>query len=99
MKKRDCHIYNVFTPAQIQELSTPTYKSREERDQKKTVSDSPASATPTLMAHQRSHLLGWVHKESSSVESTASKKKTSDISQAAVRKNPAANPGLMTSRT
>ena len=47
VKKMDCQICK--TPVQIQQLSTPTYKSRKERDQKKTVSDSPASATPTLV--------------------------------------------------
>ena len=60
---------------QIEQLATPTFKSRKEREQK-TASDSPASATPTLVDPSEVTLLGWVHKESASVESTpASKKK------------------------
>ena len=62
-------------PAQIQQLSTPTYKSRKERDQKKTVTDSPASATPTHMDPSDFTLLGRVHKESAVESTLASKKK------------------------
>ena len=49
VKKLDVQICKAFTPAQIQQLSTPTYKSRKECEQKKATSDSPATATPTLM--------------------------------------------------
>ena len=49
VKKMYCQICKVFTPVQVEQLSTPTYKSRKEREQKKTVTDSPTSATPTLV--------------------------------------------------
>ena len=75
VKKLDCEICEAFMLAQIQQLSTSTYKSRKKRDQKKTVTDSPASATPTLMDPSEVTLLGRVHKESASGESPASKKK------------------------
>ena len=39
VKKLDCQICKAFTPAQIQQLSTSTYKSRKEREQMKTVTD------------------------------------------------------------
>ena len=71
----DCQICKAFMPAQIQQLSTPIYKSRKERDQKKTVTDSPASASPTLMDPPEVTLLGRVHKESASVEATPVSKK------------------------
>ena len=66
---------------QVKELSTPTYQSRKERDQKKMVTDSPARATPTLVDPSEVTLLGWVRKESASTESTpATKKKRTDQS-------------------
>ena len=46
VQKRDCQICKVFKPAQLKQLSTPTYQSRKERDLKKMFSDSPASVTP-----------------------------------------------------
>ena len=62
---------------------TPTYQSRKERDQKKTATDSPASATPTLVVP----LLGRVRKESASTKSMpASKKKRTDQSPKASSK-------------
>ena len=66
------------------------------------MSDSPASATPTLVDPSEVTLLGRVHKESASVESTpaSKKKKRSDESpKPSSKKNPAANRGLMNSRT
>ena len=35
VKKLDCQICKAFTPAQIQQLATPTYKSRKEREQRR----------------------------------------------------------------
>ena len=75
VKKMDCDICKAFTPAQIKQLSTPTYQSRKEPEQKKTTADSPASVTPTLVDPSEVTLLGRVHRESASVESLASKKK------------------------
>ena len=43
--KKDCPICKAFTPEQIQQLATPTYKERKNKD-KKIVLSSP---TPTLM--------------------------------------------------
>ena len=82
VKKMDCQICKAFMPVQIQQLSTPTYKSRKERNQKKTGTDSPASATPTHVEPSEVTLLGRVHKESAFVESTppGKKKKRSDDS-------------------
>ena len=47
--KRDCQICKAFMPAQLTQLSTPTYQSRKVHEQKKMASDSPASVTPTLV--------------------------------------------------
>ena len=46
---QNCQICKAFTPAQLNQLSTPTYQSRKERDLKKMASDYPASVTPTLV--------------------------------------------------
>ena len=32
VKKLDCQICKAFTPAQVQQLATPTYRSRKERE-------------------------------------------------------------------
>ena len=74
VRKLDCQICKAFMPAQIEQLATPTYKSRKECE-KKAVTDSPASATPTLVDPSEVTLLGRVHNESASVELPASKKK------------------------
>ena len=93
----DC---KAFTPAQIQQLSTPTYKSRKEREQKKAVTDSPSSAIPTLVDPSEVTLLGRVEGERvASVESTpAGKKKKRPDDPGPAKGNPVANPRLMTSR-
>ena len=75
VQKRDCQICKAFTPAQLKQLSTPTYQSRKEQDQKKMTSDSPASVTPTVVDPSEFTFLGWVHKESSADSTPASKKK------------------------
>ena len=49
VKKQECKICQDLTPAQLKQLSTPTYQSRKERELKKSSSDSPTSATPTLV--------------------------------------------------
>ena len=56
--------------------------------------DSPASATPTLEDPSELTLLGWVHKESASVESSASKKKIFDESpKTSSKKKSSSKPG------
>ena len=57
----------------------PTYQSRKEREFKKSSSDSPDSATPTLVDPADVSVLGRVHKESDG-SSPASKKKRADPS-------------------
>ena len=74
VKKQECKIYQALTPAQLKQLSTPTYQCRKERDLKKLSSDSPASVTPTLVDAANVSVLGWLHKESDG-SSPASKKK------------------------
>ena len=73
--KLDYQICKAFTPSQVQQLATPTYKSRKERgEQKKT--EATSSATPTLVDPAEVTLLGWVNTEKPpSVESTPTKKK------------------------
>ena len=79
VKKQECKICQAFTPAQLKQLSTPTYQSRKERELKKSSSDSPARVTPTLVEPADVSVLGWVHKESDG-SSPASKKKRADPS-------------------
>ena len=75
VKKLDCQICKAFTPAQIQQLATPTYKERKERsEQKKT--EGNASMTPTLVDPSEVTLLGRVSCDKSpSVDSTPKHKK------------------------
>ena len=79
VKKQDCKICQAFTSAQLKQLSTPTYQFRKEFELKKSSSDSPASATPTLVDPADVSVLGRVHKESDG-SSPASKKKRADPS-------------------
>ena len=71
-------ICKAFTPGQIQQLSTPTYRDRKNRD-KKTVSASP---TPTLVDPSQVSLLGRVAGEKAVNKSgtPAGKKKRTDES-------------------
>ena len=75
VKKLDCQICKAFTPAQIHQLATPTYRSRKERlEQKK--SEVNSDATPTLVDPSEVTLLGRVSTDKpSSVDSTPTKKK------------------------
>ena len=57
VKKLDCQICKAFTPAQIQQLATPTYRSRKERvEQKK--SEVNSNATPHSRGPFRGHSVG-----------------------------------------
>ena len=79
-------------PAQVKQLSTPTYQSRKERDLKKTATDSPASATPILVDPSDVTLLGRVHKEYASESTPASKKKTDHSPKASSKKKSSSKP-------
>ena len=48
VKKLDCQICKPFTPAQVQQLATPTYKARKERGEQKK-SEVSSDATPTVV--------------------------------------------------
>ena len=96
-RKLDCQICTGFTPAQIQQLATPTYKSRKERgEQKKMATETPSSATPTLVVPSDVRLLGWVNSDKPySVESTPTgkkKKKRSHVSPKSSKRKPSSKP-------
>ena len=71
--KKDCSICKVFTPEQFQQLATPAYIDRKNKD-KKTVSASP---TPTLVDPSQVNVLGRVDGEKAvkKPETTPSSKK------------------------
>ena len=62
--KKDCLICKAFTPEQIQQLATPTYRDRKNKD-KKMVSSSP---TPTLVDPSHISVLGKVEGEKANVK-------------------------------
>ena len=93
VKKLDCQICKSFTPAQIHQLATPTYKVRKERsEQKKT--EGNASTTPTLVDPSEVTLLGRVSCDMSpSVDSTPKpKKKRSDGSPRSSKRKHSSKP-------
>ena len=101
VKKLNCQICKAFTLAQIQHLAIPTYKSRKECEQKKAVTDSPTSATPSLVDPSKVKLLGRVEGDrAASVESNPAGKKRRNLTfqSSPAGGNPVANPCLMTSR-
>ena len=54
-------IYKTFTAEQKQQLPTPTYWARKEKEHdKKTVTPSPATSTPNLVDPKDCKLIGWV---------------------------------------
>ena len=91
--KRDCTVCKGFTPEQILQLATPTYRERKSKE-KKLVSSSPA---PTLVDPSHMSVLGKVEgdkvvqpettsavkktKRSESPKSSANKKKSSSGSR------------------
>ena len=75
VKKQDCQICKAFTPSQILQLATQTYKARKERGEQKK-SEASSDATPTLVDPSDVTLLGRVSTDKpSSVESTPKQKK------------------------
>ena len=77
--KKDCPICKAFTSEQVQQLATPTYRERKNKD-KKMVSSSP---TPTLVDPSHISVLGKVEGEKAIVkpETTPAgkKKKQNDL--------------------
>ena len=59
--KKECPICKAFTPEQLQQLATPTYRDRKNRE--KMLSASPVPATPTLVDSSQVSVLGRVEGE------------------------------------
>ena len=92
VKKLDCQICKSFTPVQIHQLATPTYKERKERSEQKRA-EGNASTTPTLVDPSEVTLLGRVScDKSSSVDSTPKKKKRSDGSPRSSKRKHSSKP-------
>ena len=92
VKKLDCQICKALTPAQVQQLATPTYRSRKERGEQKK-SEVSSDATPTLVDTPEVTLLGRVSTDKpSSVESTPKKKKRSDASPKSSKRRHSSKP-------
>ena len=93
VKKLDCQICKAFTPAQIHQLATPTYKARKERSEQ-TKTEGNASMTPTLVDPSEVTLLGRVSCDKSpSVDSTLKhKKKRSDGSPRSSKRKHSSKP-------
>ena len=70
--KKECVICKGFTPEQVLQLATPTYRDRKE---KKTSSSTTTSSTPTLVDPAHISVLGKVEKVKA-VQSTPTTKKT-----------------------
>ena len=88
--KKDCSICKGFTPEQIHQLSTPTY--RERKSKEKLVSSSPS---PTLMNPSHVSVLGKVEGEKAVKPETtpaAKKKKRSDSPKPSASKKPSSRP-------
>ena len=80
IQKKDCPICKAFTAEQIQQLATPTYRTRKGKEQKKMVDASPVTSTPTLLHPTEVKLLGWVEGGRVNEETSAGKKMRSDES-------------------
>ena len=93
VKKLDCQICKAFTPAQIQQLATPTYKARKERSEQKKTGDVEGT-TSTLVDPTTVTVLGQVSSEkTSSAESTPKhKKKRSDSSPRSSKRKHSSKP-------
>ena len=89
--EKDCSICKAFTLEQLQQLTTPTYRDRKNRE-KKMVSASP---TPTLVDPSQVSVLGRVDREKAvkKPETTpAGKKKRSDESPKPSKKRSSSKP-------
>ena len=83
VKKQVCQICKAFTPSQILQLATPTYKTRKERGEQKK-SEACSDATPTLVDPSEVTLLGRV--------STGKQKKRSDGSPKSSKRRHSSKP-------
>ena len=89
--KKNCPICKAFTPEQIQQLATPTYRDRKNKE-KEMVSASP---TPTLVDPSQVNVLGRVEgqKVVKQPETTpAGKKERVDESPKASKRKPSSRP-------
>ena len=93
VKKLDCSICKAFTPAQIHQLATPTYKERKERSSQKK-SEELTSTSPKLVDPSEVSLLGPVNSGTQSpVDSTPKqKKKRSDDSPRSSKRKHSSKP-------
>ena len=92
VKKQDCQICKAFTPSQIIQLATPTYKARKEHGEQKK-SEASSDATPTLVDPSHSLLERVSTNKLSSVESTPKqKKKCSDGSPRSSKRKHSSKP-------
>ena len=97
VKKQECKICQALTPAQLKQLSTPTYQSRKECELKKLSSDSPASVTPLSWSQQTSVCWDGYTRNLMEVHLLArTRRQTLPLPpRLAVRRNPAASQDLM----
>ena len=58
VQKKNCPICKVFTAGQVQQLATFTYRTRKEKEQKKSGFCLPVTSTPTLADLLEVKLLG-----------------------------------------
>ena len=83
--KKDCPICKAFSPEQIRQLATPTYRERKNKDKKMVLS----SPTPTLVDPSHISVLGKVEEENAIIkpETTLAgkKKKRSDSPKPSLR--------------
>ena len=93
VKKLPCSICKAFTPAQIHQLATPTYKERKERSSQKK-SEELTSTSPKLVDPSEVSLLGPVNSGTQSpVDSTPKqKKKRSDGSPRSSKRKHSSKP-------
>ena len=92
IQKKDCPICKEFTAEQVQQLASPTYRTRKEKEQKKTVSASPVTSTPTVVDPREVKLLGRVEGGWVTEETAAGKKKRSDESPKPSKKKSSSKP-------
>ena len=74
------HLQGIYTVEQVQQLATPTYRTRKEKEQKKMVAASPVTSTPTLVAPKDVKLIGWIEGGRVMEETSAGKKERTDDS-------------------
>ena len=77
--KEECSICKAFTAEQVQQLATPTHRTRKEKEQKKMVCASPVTSIPTtLVSPTEVQLLGRVEGGRVTAETPAGKKRSDE---------------------